>query len=239
MTGEEREFRFIEIPPRAVDHTGRRVGRVVALGPIERKKYGKFHSIIWLCKCDCGNLTRAQSNHLAKGKHRSCGCWRLERASEANLVHGASGTPEWHTWRGLKQRCMNRSHKAYHRYGGRGISVCLRWVDSFENFLADMGKKPSHAHELDRIDNDGPYSQENCRWVLRSVNNRNRSTTRMLTVAGRTRKVLEWAEDLGISCNTLRARLDDGWSPEDAVSVPLRSVSDTNRKGSTHYSKRA
>lgn len=232
------EHAFIKLPPRATDHTGARVGKVVALGPIERRKYGEFHSIIWLCQCDCGNLTKAQSNHLSKGKHRSCGCWRLERASEANRTHGASGTPEWHTWRGLKQRCLNKRHKAYARYGGRGITVCARWLNSFDNFIGDMGTKPSSAHELDRTNNDGPYSPDNCRWVLRPVNNRNRSTTRLLTVGDETRTVLEWAERLGISGKTLRKRLDDGWLPEDAVSVPLRQISETNRKGATHYSKR-
>lgn len=233
-----KHVRFINLSPRAIDHTGKRFGKIVALGPVERRVFGNYATVMWLCQCDCGNLTQAQVGHLVSGRHQSCGCVRLEKAGANLRTHNHTGSPEWHTWRGMKQRCENPKHKAFPRYGGRGITVCERWRADFLNFLEDMGERPSPAHELDREDNDGNYDSDNCRWVLRPVNNRNRSTTRKLTAFGRTRYVLEWAEDLGIDPRTLRARLDRGWSPEDAVSVYKLKLGDQNRKGAVHYSRK-
>lgn len=230
---------FITLRKRARDYTGQRIGKLTVLGPIERRKYvGGYSTVMWLCKCDCGNTTAAQAGHLASGKHSSCGCGQRARASETNLTHGATSTAEWSVWRGMKRRCNSPRSKAYPRYGGRGIRVCDRW-QKFENFLADMGKRPGPEFELDREDNDRGYEPGNCRWVRRLINIRNSSNPLRITANGVTRLAVEWAEDLGISPMTLRKRLSRGWTAEDAVSVPKRHVSDSNRKGATHYSKRA
>jgi len=124
----------------------------------------------------------------------------------------------------MKQRCLCPNDPFYERYGGRGIEVCKRWKDSFENFYEDMGPRPV-GHVLDRLDNDGNYEPNNCRWVTESMNQRNRSTNRLLTFRGKTVTLVEWAEELGFNVNTLTTRLNKlGWSVERALTEPKRGT---------------
>lgn len=136
--------------------------------------------------------------------------------------HGLSYTPEYRAWQQMRLRCTNPKHAAYAGYGGRGIGVCARWLDSVAAFVADMGPKPSARHELDRIDNDRGYEPGNCRWVLRKVNDRNRRSNRVLEFSGERRALAEWCELLGLPRSTVQKRLDGGWSVEDALSTPVR-----------------
>ena len=135
--------------------------------------------------------------------------------------HGMKDTPEWRVWASLRGRCNSQTHKAYHNYGDRGITVCERW-ESFENFLEDMGERPSSKHSIDRIDNDGPYSPENCRWATRNEQNRNKRTNRLLTHGGKTLCLAAWAEELSINYMTLLGRLKFGWSVEQAITTPVQ-----------------
>jgi len=137
-------------------------------------------------------------------------------------THGLSYTPEYRAWQMMRLRCTVPTNRAYANYGGRGITVCERWLDSPENFIADMGPKPSPAHELDREDNDKGYSPENCRWVTRTVNDRNRRSNRMLTHAGETLSLAEWAERHSLPRDTLLKRLDGGWDVSAAILTPVR-----------------
>ena len=130
--------------------------------------------------------------------------------SRVSRKHGLSYTPEYRAWQTMRVRCTNPQNAAWKDYGGRGITVCSRWMDDPIAFVSDMGPKPSPKHELDRIDNDGPYSPENCRWVLRTVNSRNRRSNRTVTHAGETLTVSEWAERMGIGVSALKYRLDAG-----------------------------
>jgi len=145
------------------------------------------------------------------------------RGPPANRPHGLSYTTEYRAWQTMRLRCTNPKNSAYPNYGGRGITVCERWMNSVEAFVADMGPKPSPRHELDRINNDGPYSPENCRWVTRKKNSRNRRSNRLLTFRGETRTLAGWCELLGLPRDTVRKRLVAGWSVDRALKTLVAS----------------
>lgn len=135
--------------------------------------------------------------------------------------HGERDSVEYRAWRTMIRRCTNPKDRAYPRYGGRGISVCARWLDSVENFIADMGRKPDPTLELDREDNDGDYEPGNCRWTTRKVNDRNRRSNRMITLNGETLSLAEWCERRHLPRDTVRKRLEAGWEPQLALSTPV------------------
>jgi len=149
--------------------------------------------------------------------------------------HGEAGrakTPEWMVWNGMLARCRLPTHCAYERYGGRGIEVCQRWQEKrgngFLNFLEDMGRRPSSKHSLDRTDNDGNYTPENCRWATREQQARNRRSNRILSIRGEKRAAVEWAEKVGLEYTVLKDRLRGGWTPERAVFTPKRGDASLN-----------
>jgi hypothetical protein len=144
---------------------GIKFGRLLA---IER------HHDKWLCRCDCGNETMVKVKQLKNGNTKSCGCLYRETRGVAQRTHGLTYAKEYGVWNSMRERCTRPRIKGFENYGGRGISVCERWYNSFENFYADMGPRPSSKHSLDRTDNDGNYEPDNCRWVLRKEQNRNK-----------------------------------------------------------------
>lgn len=136
-------------------------------------------------------------------------------------LHGEAKerTPEYRSWRAMRTRCENPKHHAYARYGGRGITVCDRWKD-YSNFLSDMGRRPTLAHTLDRIDNDRGYEPENCRWADRQTQILNRSTSRKVTFRGQALGAKEMANAYGLSHQVVNYRLKAGWSLEHALTTP-------------------
>lgn len=152
----------------AVDIAGQRFGRLTAL---------RFtHSVngvrMWLCRCDCGIEAPVDCHALRTGNTKSCGCLRRDVASAANRTHGLSGSSTFFRWQAMKNRCLNPRDKDWKHYGGRGITVCERWL-SFEPFLADMGEAPP-GMTIDRRDNDKGYEPGNCRWATMTVQANNR-----------------------------------------------------------------
>jgi hypothetical protein len=137
--------------------------------------------------------------------------------------HGLSGSSEYRAWQTMRLRCTNPNNAAWPSYGGRGITVCDRWLDDPAAFVEDMGTKPSPLHELDRIDNDSGYAPENCRWVLRKINDRNRRSNRRVAHAGETLTVAEWAERTGIESTTITYRIKAGWTNERILTTPARA----------------
>lgn len=207
--------------PRALDLTGIRFARLVALRPSGSSRAG---GVSWLCRCDCGAEITCSGKNLRSGNTKSCGCLNSQKVSERNqskTTHGMTNTATFTVWVNMKQRCTNPKHNSYHRYGGRGIKVCERWMHSFENFLADMGERPFPDAEIDRKDNDGGYEPDNCRWVTSEQNKNNRAVSRKITFDGKTQTISQWAQEIGCSRQALRHRIENGWSAHDALTTPF------------------
>jgi hypothetical protein len=200
------------------DRTGLRFGKLTVVS-FSHKRNGKQY--FWTCRCDCGREKVVNISALVQGDTASCGCFEQASRYGRRRKHGMYGTSEYIIWRGILARCLNVNDPAYHNYGGRGITVCKRWR-SFANFLADMGKRPSRGHSIDRKNNNGNYSPRNCRWATRTEQARNSRRCRTVTHDGRTLSIAEWAELVGLHPATLLHRVNIGWPFHKALSHPLR-----------------
>lgn len=188
--------------------------------------FNKHKQKMWDCECECGNHKIATTSALNGGFVKSCGCmWEENKKAISTRVvtkHGMVDTQEYHAWNGMRQRCYNKNSPKYKNYGARGIKVCERWLHSFENFYADMGKCPN-GFSLDRIDVNDDYCPKNCRWANNITQSNNRQFNFKITFNGITETLRYWSEKTGISKNALYLRIHRrGWDIEKALTTPLR-----------------
>lgn len=200
------------------DLTGMRFGRLTVIAFSHRGERGKAW---WRCRCDCGTERVISRMNLTRRLNptQSCGCYRADHVRAAVWQHGGYRAPEYLNWRSMLKRCERVKNHNYKDYGGRGIRVCERWHD-FNNFLADMGPRPSPRHTIDRIDRDGHYERGNCRWATPTTQARNRKSSLRLTYNGSTKLLREWADELHLHYHTVRNRLYRGWSPDRILTTP-------------------
>ena len=185
----------------------------------------KFHHLTILsseggnsmCLCDCGNVKKMGTSELTSGRCKTCGCGRPEFFGAKGDIHH----PLFRLWKGMIRRCKSKTRREFHNYGGRGIKVCDRWL-VLENFVADMGPRPSPKHSVDRIDNDGNYEPSNCRWATVREQALNKRTTKRYTFRGESLTISEWSDRTGISYYVLFQRITKSkWTLERAFTEPV------------------
>lgn len=200
------------------DLTGRSFGywRVLLRAPDKLQRSGEY-AAAWWCICKCHQRRVVLAASLRRNASRSCGC--LHRCIKTTHGHSVDGraSEEYRAWQAIKQRTRNTKHKGYPDYGGRGIQMCNRWFNSFEQFLKDVGPKPAGRWSIERSNNNKSYVPSNCRWALPKEQARNRRNTRLLAIDGKQRCLAEWADLAGIPYATLYSRLSMGWEPRIAV----------------------
>lgn len=208
------------MPNRIYDLTGQRFGRWTVL---TREGSDKQKAATWLCRCDCGKEQIVRGYALRYGHTKSCGCLPSEQVAKRNWKHGGSRTKLYRVWDGMKKRCINLNEPAYKNYGGRGISVCDEWVRSFESFR-DWGL--SHGYRdglsIDRVNNDGDYCPENCRWADAKTQGNNRRSNRLLEFSDETHTISEWSDLTGIPQDVITYRIKAGWPVEKALTESVR-----------------
>lgn len=197
----------------------KRFGRLVVLERIEEKQ-GKTWK--YLCKCDCGNEIIVLGDSLRSGGTKSCGCYHNELLAKRSTTHGDSKTRLYRIWRAIKKRCYSENYAQYNDYGGRGISMCESWKDSFESFKEwSLENGYSDDLSIDRVDVNRNYEPLNCRWLTIKEQQNNKRNNHLLTYNGKTQTMRQWADELGLGYFTLAARLNRyGWTVEEALSTP-------------------
>ena len=211
--------------PKRIDLTGHRFGLLTVISRAGSDAAGRA---TWLCACDCGGEKVAKAAELKRGGGRgvrSCGCLQLQQRQAAakaqcHAYSRANWPRERKTWENMIKRCTDPNDIGYANYGGRGVSVCARWLDSFQAFAEDMGRAPIGG-TIDRIKNDLGYCPENCKWSSKKEQANNRRNNRLLTYNGKTQTVSQWADELGIPGRTLYQRLYRGLSTDRVLAHSL------------------
>lgn len=206
---------------RIKDMTGMKFGRLTVVSL--NTELTTTRSAVWKCECECGKEKNIDGSSLRRGDTKSCGCYRIEKTIFTNTTHGNSKKREYPVWIGMIRRCLNPDSNSFKRYGGRGIKVCERWRDSFENFYTDMGPRPPGS-SIDRIDNDGDYEPKNCRWATWIEQCRNRRNNRLIEHSGKIQTLSAWAIETGIDGDSISSRLKAGWTVADALTTPPRPM---------------
>jgi hypothetical protein len=203
-----------------IDITGKKLNCLIAIKHIHSKK--------WLFQCDCGNERIGKKSYFMNGMMKCCG--KKCSLSRGKITHGFRKKDEtnpdiiriYRIWKGVRQRCLNKNNPSYYNYGGRGITIISSW-NKFENFLAEMGMPPTNKHSLDRIDNNGNYSKQNCRWATNTEQTRNQRSNIKITIEGETKCLSEWCKIKKLVYSTIWGRIyTKGWDPLKAVMTKVR-----------------
>lgn len=217
------------------DYIGRKFGRLTIIEestPVYYEyKYKHIRRQV-RCLCDCGISKIIDLESIRAGRSTSCGCYNKEQARNRHTTHGLvmrkDGTrhPDYVIWTKLKSRCLNPKDKSYKHYGGRGIKICDRWLHSFENFIADLGYRHSQNYSLERIDVNGDYCPENCKWILKSLQSRNSRRVKLIEYKGDRKCLSELCRELSLSYNSIRHKVYDLKIPfEEAIKIPKHKKS--------------
>lgn len=204
---------------------GKQFGQLLVL---ERAGVDKFGKATWLCQCSCGKTKIVCGNSLRSGLTKSCGCLQIKRAKEANTKHEMSNTKIYDAWNHAKERCYNPNCSNYKNYGGRGITMCNEWKNNPESFIEWSFENGFDNNlngfecSLDRIDVNGNYEPNNCRWVGKLIQANNTRTNHYIEYNGERKTVAEWARILGINYQTLLRRINNGWEIEKAFTTNVK-----------------
>lgn len=206
---------------RIQDLTGQKYNHLTAIRMVST------NPVKWECLCDCGNKTVVLSNNLKSGNVKSCGC--LQR--RGNPIHNQCYTRVYRIYRKILRRCFVPDDVAFPNYGGRGITMCQEWKDSFLAF-SEWAYSNGYADDLtiDRIDNDGDYCPENCRWASRTTQSNNRRSCRIYSLNGKSQTLKQWCEEYGVSYKAIYARISRGWSFEEAISFKADARKSTRKE---------
>lgn len=206
--------------PKILDLTGERYGRLQVIKYVGIKDTHKAY----LCKCDCGNKKVITSSDLRSGKVKSCGCYRTQYITNKNKTHGLRKHRLYSIWAGMKSRCYNPNTDSYNRYGARGIKICKEWINDFKAFY-DWAMENGYSDDLsiDRIDNDGDYEPNNCRWASDKKQARNKSSNKAFTINNESKSLIELCEEFNINYKTVQDRLNRGWDINRALTEPVQS----------------
>lgn len=198
---------------------GDRFGRWTVLSLSERRQN---RCCVYNCRCDCGTEREVKSQSLKSGRSRSCGCLNLELLKKRSWEFGPTKRRrEYNIWRGIRQRCLDPNNPSFENYGGRGIKICREWLESFETFCTDMGQAPSGRHSVGRIDNNGDYCKENCRWETFDQQCNNSRWNVFLTHNNKTQTIAQWTKELSLPRGVISSRLRSGWPVDRALSAKV------------------
>lgn len=206
------------MPKRIEVKVGKEYGRLVVIKEVEQKKNKRR----FLCKCACGKIKPYFLIKLTTGRTKSCGCLAKEVLLANNTTHGLSYHPLYNVWNSMRQRCSNKNAHAYCRYGGRDITVCLKW----QNFKRFYDWAVSNGYQkgltIERVENSGNYNSDNCTWIPLEQQARNRRNNKIVEYNGKSMILADWSKEIGINQTVLSKRLLHGWSIEKAFTTPLR-----------------
>lgn len=190
-----------------VDIAGERFGKWVAISlhPVRKNK-----RTLWLCRCDCGTEKAVLTCHLVSGRSKACLSCKPKGEASPRFKHGSTKHPLYYSWRNMLDRCRNPNNEDWHLYGGKGVTVCAAWAKDFLKFVEDMGPKPTSPHSIDRIDSNGNYEPQNCRWATAKQQARNMSRNRHVEHRGDTVTLAEACERTGVNYGAARWRLNNG-----------------------------